>query len=163
MCLVVIVATRTASAVICCPIIFDVSSLMRRMPVGGASQARSGAVAALVSDGQDIYRIGGLSFENQSSEPTRFRSTAHFARYDIDKNQWTDLSPLPQPRSSLDAAVLGRSIYVAGGWNLKANRPAMLLGMTTYCALISTIRPMVGNRFLDQVTTRDAFRGRSSG
>ncbi|PQO28829.1 DUF3386 family protein [Blastopirellula marina] len=74
---------------------------------------------ALVTDGKYLYRIGGLSFLNQGEEDTNFNSTAHFSRYDVEKNEWTELAPLPEPRSSLDAAVLGRHIYVAAGWNLQ--------------------------------------------
>lgn len=74
---------------------------------------------ALVSDGKHLYRVGGLTFLNErSDEKTNFKSTTHFARYDVEKNEWTELAPLPNPRSSLDAAVLDGSIYVAGGWNL---------------------------------------------
>lgn len=81
---------------------------------------------ALVTDGKFLYRIGGLTFLNGSGEETNFKSTQHFARYDVKKNEWTELAPLPEPRSSLDAAVLGQSIYVAGGWNLqgKSSREA---------------------------------------
>ncbi|WDI40993.1 DUF3386 family protein [Bremerella sp. P1] len=74
---------------------------------------------ALVTDGTYIYRIGGLTFLNQGDEDTNFKSTTHFTRYDTEKNEWTELAPLPEPRSSLDAAVLGRHIYVAGGWDLQ--------------------------------------------
>ncbi|MFN3153260.1 DUF3386 family protein [Bremerella sp.] len=74
---------------------------------------------ALVTDGTYIYRIGGLTFLNRGDETTNFKSTTHFTRYDVEKNEWTDLAPLPEPRSSLDAAVLGRHIYVAGGWDLQ--------------------------------------------
>ncbi|WP_291172285.1 hypothetical protein [Gimesia sp.] len=74
---------------------------------------------ALVTDGKYLYRIGGLSFLNSSGEETNFNSTQFFSRYDVDTDAWTELAPLPEPRSSLDAAVLGRSIYVAGGWNLQ--------------------------------------------
>ncbi len=74
---------------------------------------------ALVTDGTHLYRIGGLTFLNKSGEETNFKSTTHFARYDIAKNKWEELAPLPEPRSSLDAAILGRMIYVGGGWNLQ--------------------------------------------
>ncbi|QDT77532.1 N-acetylneuraminate epimerase [Gimesia maris] len=81
---------------------------------------------ALVTDGKYLYRIGGLSFLNSSGEETNFNSTQFFSRYDVEEDKWTELAPLPEPRSSLDAAVLGRSIYVAGGWNLqgKSSRDA---------------------------------------
>ena len=75
---------------------------------------------AIVSDGRFIYRIAGLSFLNSGhEEKPNFNSTNHFAKYDPSTNEWTELSPLPEPRSSLDAAVVGRSIFVAGGWNLQ--------------------------------------------
>lgn len=74
---------------------------------------------ALVTDGAYIYRIGGLTFLNKGDEETNFKSTTHFTRYDVAKNEWSELTPLPEPRSSLDAAVLGRHIYVAGGWDLQ--------------------------------------------
>ncbi len=74
---------------------------------------------ALVSDGEFLYRIGGLSFLNTGNEETNFNSTTYFARYNPKTDEWTELAPLPEPRSSLDAAVIGRSIYVAAGWNLQ--------------------------------------------
>ncbi|QGJ68758.1 N-acetylneuraminate epimerase [Planctomycetales bacterium 10988] len=75
---------------------------------------------ALVSDGTYLYRVGGLSFINgEDADSTEFNSTDYFARYDIERDEWTDLEPLPKPRSSLDAAILDRSVYVAGGWNLQ--------------------------------------------
>ncbi|MEX0793795.1 MAG: DUF3386 family protein [Pirellulaceae bacterium] len=75
---------------------------------------------ALLTDGTYLYRIGGLTFRNSGSDmTTNFESTDHFSRYDVQKNEWTELAPLPEPRSSLDAALIGRSIYVAGGWNLQ--------------------------------------------
>ena len=74
---------------------------------------------ALVSDGKYLYRVGGLTFNNKADQDTDFKSTNHFARYDVNSDTWTDLAPLPASRSSLDAAVLGRSIFVAGGWNLQ--------------------------------------------
>lgn len=76
---------------------------------------------ALVSDGTYLYRIGGLTFLNRGEEETNFKSTDHFSRYDPAKNEWTELAPLPEPRSSLDAAILGRSIYVCAGWNLQGS------------------------------------------
>lgn len=76
---------------------------------------------ALLSDGKYIYRIGGLTFLNRGDEETNFKSTTHFAKYDPSTNKWTDLKQLPEARSSLDAAILGREIYVCGGWNLQGS------------------------------------------
>nr|MCU0714253.1 hypothetical protein [Pirellula sp.] len=75
--------------------------------------------AALVHDGKYIYRIAGLSFIDKEDGKADFKSTDYFTRYDLESNTWTEMAPLPVPRSSLDAAILGREIYVAGGWNLQ--------------------------------------------
>ncbi|MEM7233490.1 MAG: hypothetical protein AAF517_15035, partial [Planctomycetota bacterium] len=74
---------------------------------------------ALITDGTFIYRVGGLTFLKGEDDKAIFKSTTHFARYDVNLNKWTDLAPLPKPRSSLDAAVVGRKVFVAGGWNLQ--------------------------------------------
>lgn len=77
---------------------------------------------ALVTDGQYLYRVGGLSFLNElGDEETNYNSTDHFARFDVASQTWEDLPSLPESRSSLDAAVLGRHLYVAGGWNLQGS------------------------------------------
>lgn len=75
---------------------------------------------ALVTDGTYIYRVGGLSFlDGEEEDEAIFNSTDHFARYDINADTWTELAPLPSSRSSLDAAVVGRTIYAVGGWDLQ--------------------------------------------
>ena len=80
--------------------------------------------AALVSDGEFLFRIGGLSFIKQEGETKDlFNSTSYFARYDPRTDTWSELAPLPVSRSSHDAAVLGRVIYVVGGWNLQDDGP----------------------------------------
>jgi N-acetylneuraminic acid mutarotase len=80
---------------------------------------------ALVTDGKYIYRIGGLSFINvEDKQEAIFNSTAHFTRYDIEADSWTELEPLPVPRSSLDAAIVDRTIYVVGGWDLQGTNAA---------------------------------------
>lgn len=77
---------------------------------------------ALLNDGQFIYRVGGLSFLNSGDDPeTNFNSTDYLARYDIERDEWTELTPMPEARSSLDAAILDRHIYVVGGWNLQGD------------------------------------------
>ena len=66
-----------------------------------------------------VYRVGGLSFHNAANEPTDYHSLDLFARFDPQTKQWTKLAPLPEPRSSLDAAVVDGKLYVVGGWNLQ--------------------------------------------
>ena len=75
---------------------------------------------ALVSDGDFLYRIGGLSFlDGEAEDEVLFNSTSYFTRYDLNEDKWSELPPLPIPRSSHDAAVLERKVYVVGGWNLQ--------------------------------------------
>ena len=73
---------------------------------------------ALVATSDSIYRIGGMRAENSPEEPHDLRSVADFARFDPKSKTWEDLSPMPAPRSTHDAVVLGRTIYVVGGWTM---------------------------------------------
>ncbi len=72
-----------------------------------------------------IYRIGGMAARNPGGARQDLFSTAHFERFDPGRGQWEKLMPLPTPRSSHDAAVMGDSLYVAGGWQLAGgtNKP----------------------------------------
>ena len=73
---------------------------------------------ALVAHHNDLIRIGGFTAVNDSGQEHDLRSKASVAKYDPTTETWTDLPSLPQPRSSLDAAVLGDRVYVFGGWQL---------------------------------------------
>lgn len=73
----------------------------------------------LVAWNGKIYRVGGLSFHNSHGEPTAYHSLSIFASFDPQAGKWTELAPLPVPRSSLDAAVVDGKLYVVGGWNLQ--------------------------------------------
>lgn len=66
-----------------------------------------------------LYRVGGFSAQNQEGEELVLRSQADFARYSFDSQAWQALPALPEPRSSHDAAVVGDSLYVVGGWNMQ--------------------------------------------
>ena len=75
----------------------------------------------LVTWNGQVYRVGGLSFQNKAGEPTHFESLATFTRFDPQAKTWIELPPLPTPRSSLDAAVVDGKLYVVGGWNLQGS------------------------------------------
>ena len=64
-----------------------------------------------------LYRIGGFMATNKEGEKQNLISQDDFARWD--KGQWQSLPALPEPRSSLDAAVVGKTLYVVGGWNMQ--------------------------------------------
>lgn len=76
---------------------------------------------AMVACGGKLYRIGGFTAKNNDGEERDLWSQANVARYDPATKKWTELSPLPEPRSSFDAAVLGDKIYVVGGWQLSGD------------------------------------------
>ncbi|MEM8934199.1 MAG: hypothetical protein AAGE94_23600, partial [Acidobacteriota bacterium] len=81
----------------------------------GAVQGLQGL--AVVAHGRDVCRIGGLDARNEKgAEEEDLVSVDTVACYDVDRQEWTELPPLPMPRSSHDAVVVGDSIVVAGGW-----------------------------------------------
>ncbi|WP_435006871.1 Kelch repeat-containing protein [Tundrisphaera lichenicola] len=77
---------------------------------------------ALVTDGKYLYRVGGMSARNQPGSEHDLFSVADFSRFDPESKTWTDLDPLPDPRSTHDAVVIDRKIYVVGGWTMKGEK-----------------------------------------
>ncbi|MFT5303766.1 MAG: outer membrane protein assembly factor BamB [Mariniblastus sp.] len=78
---------------------------------------------ALVSYRNKIYRLGGFEALNKTDDETEnIVSTTDFAVYDPATASWTELTPLPEPRSSFDAVVAGDMLYVVGGWALNGER-----------------------------------------
>jgi len=73
---------------------------------------------ALVAHGENLYRIGGMQPQNAKSEKPDTRSQAICAKFDTIAKLWTEIEPLPEPRSSHDAVVVGDSLFVFGGWQL---------------------------------------------
>lgn len=73
---------------------------------------------ALVAVGERVVRIGGMQPQNGPGEDEDLRSVAEVAAFDPRTRQWSPLPELPEPRSSHDAAVVGSTIYVVGGWQL---------------------------------------------
>lgn len=81
------------------------------LPCGPSLQG----VALVAHDGA-VYRVGGMAARNVEGEPHDLASVDEVARFDPETLQWSDLPPLPEPRSTHDAAVLGDHLYVIGGW-----------------------------------------------
>ncbi len=78
---------------------------------------------ALVSYENKVYRIGGFEARNELDEDEEeIVSTKDFVVFDPATSKWTDLTPLPEPRSSFDAVVAGDMLYVVGGWALSGDR-----------------------------------------
>ena len=73
---------------------------------------------ALVGFNNRLYRVGGFTALNKQGDDHDLRSQAGVARFDAERGVWRDLPPLPEPRSSHDAAVVGDRLFVVGGWQL---------------------------------------------
>lgn len=73
---------------------------------------------ALVEHAGRLYRVGGFTAKNTDDQEQDLWSQDSFALFDPAAGEWRDLPPLPEPRSSHDAAVLDGQLYVVGGWRL---------------------------------------------
>ncbi len=73
----------------------------------------------MVAHGRRVCRVGGLTAHNHAGEKEDLHSIAEVTCFDPDTDSWHDLPPLPQPRSSHDAVVIGDRLYVVGGWQLR--------------------------------------------
>ncbi len=78
---------------------------------------------AMVSNQGKLYRLGGFEAKNAQGDEDDLWSTASVACFDPATKTWTNMPPLPEPRSSFDAAVIDRTIYVAGGWSMQGDAP----------------------------------------
>jgi N-acetylneuraminic acid mutarotase len=74
---------------------------------------------AMVAHGGRLYRVGGFMAKNGENEPDNLWSQPDFASFHPQRGTWTSLPPLPAGRSSHDAAVVGNTLYVVGGWQLR--------------------------------------------
>ena len=75
---------------------------------------QSVALVTVTRDRTRLHRVGGM----QVRDGEGMFSVAEHAAYDPARGTWTELPPLPEPRSSHDAIAHGADLYVAGGWNL---------------------------------------------
>ena len=66
-----------------------------------------------------IYRVGGMQSVNEEGDKVDNWSTDQVARFDPATMSWTDMPPLPEPRSSHDVVVIGDRLYALGGWNMR--------------------------------------------
>lgn len=66
-----------------------------------------------------VVRVGGFTAHNAEGEEHDLHSQSGVSQFDLSNSRWIDLPPLPEPRSSLSAAIAGDQIYVIGGWALK--------------------------------------------
>jgi hypothetical protein len=107
----------------------NLSQHFRRFKLDGGEKWESLAMQTplqglpIVAHGGKIYRVGGLNARNATTDDKEeLHSTSEFSVYDPATDQWTSLTPLPAPRSSHNAVVIGDKLYVTGGWTLKGSR-----------------------------------------
>jgi N-acetylneuraminic acid mutarotase/uncharacterized GH25 family protein len=74
---------------------------------------------AMVAHDGKLYRIGGFEARNAEKEDADLHSMDDVQRFDPATGKWESLPAMPVPRSSHDAAVLGGTLYVVGGWNIQ--------------------------------------------
>lgn len=72
----------------------------------------------LVAQGGSVYRLGGMAARNAADAKQDLYSMSLVQRFLPARGQWETLAPLPVPRSSHDAVVLGEKLYLAGGWQM---------------------------------------------
>jgi hypothetical protein len=94
---------------------------------------RSGT--ALVAWKNKLFRVGGFEVGNKQGDDDNLHSMPDVDSFDLATGKWTPFSPLPRPRSSHDAVVLGNQLYVVGGWNLQAGRSGEFHGTLETCDL----------------------------
>ncbi len=90
---------------------------------------------ALVANAGKLYRVGGFTAQNDEKAEQDLQSQASFAVYDTAAKAWKELAPLPEGRSSHDAAVLDGKLYVVGGWKLAGKDPTMWHKTALVCDL----------------------------
>jgi N-acetylneuraminic acid mutarotase len=109
----------------------------------------------LVAYKGEIYRVGGMAARNPEGEKQDLHSFALVQRFNPHDKKWADITPLPAPRSSHDAVVIGDKLYVAGGWSLSGNTAEAL--WPTNALLLDLAHPESGWREFPQPFRRRAL------
>lgn len=79
----------------------------------------------MVAHGHELIVIGGFQARNKAGDKKDLHSISDVSSFDTVSKTWTELPALPEPRSSHDAAVIGSTVYVVGGWNLHGDAAAV--------------------------------------
>jgi hypothetical protein len=77
---------------------------------------------ALVSCGENLYRIGGAGPSSNKKSADTLSSVNDFARFEPSTKKWSAMPALPAPRSSHDSIAADGKIYVVGGWNVDGEK-----------------------------------------
>ena len=66
--------------------------------------------AVLAADGGELYRVGGAEVTGAR------RARPDLQRWDGTDGRWVDLTPMPSGRTDHAAVIVGRRLWVLGGW-----------------------------------------------
>lgn len=70
-----------------------------------------------------VILAGGMQPQNEPGEDQKLKSLDVAAMFDPATKTWTQLPPLPQPRSSHALVVMDDQLYAVGGWPLDVGSP----------------------------------------
>ena len=77
---------------------------------------------AMVAHKSHVILIGGFTAKNAPGEDHQLESQTDVRAFDTASKTWSELPPLPKGRSSHDAAIIGDTIYVVGGWTMAVDQ-----------------------------------------
>jgi N-acetylneuraminic acid mutarotase len=109
----------------------------------------------LVAHGGHIYRIGGMAARNGPDAKQDLYSLSLVQSYDPRRGGWEEFTPLPAPRSSHDAVVIGDKIYAGGGWQLTGGTNQPVWPATAL--VLDLAQPRAGWREIPQPFQRRAL------
>ena len=69
-----------------------------------------------------VYLAGGSQATNPEGEKSNLSSVAEVSVYDPASGKWSQLTPLPEPRSSHELVAHKGKLYVVGGWNMQEGK-----------------------------------------
>ena len=69
-----------------------------------------------------VYLAGGSQATNPEGERSNLSSVAEVSVYDPASGKWSQLTPLPEPRSSHELVAHKGRLYVVGGWNMQEGK-----------------------------------------
>ncbi|MDX1929794.1 MAG: hypothetical protein SFV81_24925 [Pirellulaceae bacterium] len=72
----------------------------------------------MVAYNDEFILVGGFTAKNNEGEKHDLHSLPTVRSFNYKTNMWCELPRLPEPRSSHDAALVGNTLYVVGGWKL---------------------------------------------
>ena len=73
----------------------------------------------MIAHNNKLILIGGFTAKNAEGDEHDLHSQSSVTAYDPQSGSWSELPPLPEARSSHDAAIIGDTIYVVGGWAMQ--------------------------------------------